>query len=655
MPPKKNNTTQGEQAAEENEETKIGFVAGEVTKLKAVVEELVAQSLQNQTHLENVRKDAAEQIAILRKEAAENQSKLLNLMSEFTKGREEEDEEQGSVGQKKTISVKTIPRVFSSMKPLDGEDLLEFRQSMKKIELPSFHGEDPAGWIARAEVYFNVQETREAVRVNLAHLCMEGSTIHFFQSLLNEYEELTWEDLKKEMLERYGGMGEGSVYDQLGSLKQTRSAEDCIRSFEYLIIQVPRMHDEQLFSYFTQGLKDDIRARIRSLHVANPLSRGRMMNVARAIEVELSGRSKMWQGRGEPRGEGKTQVGNRPVFSVLGKTGPTQNGGNWGGNGTGPGEKKEWGGQSRTGPKDRGANHLTYQDLLDRKQKGLCYKCGGVFGPLHLCPVKQLRVIMVNEEIQVTCDKGEEEIDNDEEEYEVVALCTALNICAIASSNGDQPRTMKLRGMIGEIPMLVLIDSGATHNFISRRLVEALGWKWERTKQKKVLMGDGHKSKTQGVCRGIKVRFDEGEFEIDAFLFDLEDIDIILGMSWLMTLGETTMDWKKQIMKVQTNQGERLLRGIPHGNSLIMSVCGLLKDEGKAEDDGLNPERRSVLDNMLQHFSELFEEPKGLPPVRVKEHRINLRPGQEPINIAALQRNNPAIDLLVFDLLVTPT
>ncbi|WVY93239.1 hypothetical protein V8G54_032327 [Vigna mungo] len=595
MPPKKNNITQGEPAAEENDETKVGFVAGEVTKLKAVVEELVAQSLQNQTHLENVRKDTAEHIAILRKEAAENQSKLLNLMSEFIKGREEEDEGQGSIGQKKTNSVKTISRVFPSMKPLgNGDDMLEFRQSMKKILLSSFRGEDPAGWIARAEVYFNVQETRESVRVNLAHLCMEGSTIHFFQSLLNEYEELTWEDLKRELLERYGGMREGSVYDQLVSLKQTGSVEDYIRR-----------------------LKDDIRARMRSLHVANPLSRGRMMNVARAIDVEME--------------EVSHVVKVKP--NVLGKTGPKQNRGNWGGNGPGPGEKKDWGGQSRTGLKDRGANHLTYQDLLERKQKGMCYKCGGLFGPLHRCPVKQLRVIMVNEEIQVPCDKGEEESDNDDEEYEVVAPSTALNICTIASDNGDQPRTMKLRGMIGEIPMLFLIDSGATHNFISRRLVEALGWKCERTKQKKVLMGDGHKSETQGVCRGIKVRFDEGEFEIDAFLFYLEDMDIILGMSWLMTLGETTVDWKKQIIKVQTKQGERLLRGIPHGNSLIMSVCDLLEDEGKAEDDGLNPERKSILDNMLQHFSEVFEEPKGLSPVRVKEHQINLKPGQEPINV----------------------
>lgn len=45
---------------------------------------------------------------------------------------------------------------------------LEFRQSAKKVELPSFDGDDPAGWISRAEVYFRVQGTTPAVKVSLA-------------------------------------------------------------------------------------------------------------------------------------------------------------------------------------------------------------------------------------------------------------------------------------------------------------------------------------------------------------------------------------------------------------------------------------------------------------------------------------------------------
>ncbi|MCI73769.1 retrotransposon gag protein, partial [Trifolium medium] len=60
----------------------------------------------------------------------------------------------------------------------------EFHQSVKKVELPVFDGDDPTGWISRVEVYFRVHETTPEVKVNLAQLCMGGPTIHFFNSLL---------------------------------------------------------------------------------------------------------------------------------------------------------------------------------------------------------------------------------------------------------------------------------------------------------------------------------------------------------------------------------------------------------------------------------------------------------------------------------------
>jgi len=55
-------------------------------------------------------------------------------------------------------------------------------------------------------------------------------------------------------------------------------------------------------------------------------------------------------------------------------------------------------------------------------------------------------------------------------------------------------------------------------------------------------MGDGHKSKMLGVCRKIKVEIEDWDFTVDAYLFDLEDIDMILGMSWLASLGEMVVD-----------------------------------------------------------------------------------------------------------------
>jgi hypothetical protein len=45
------------------------------------------------------------------------------------------------------------------------ESVSEYRMAAKKVELPSFDGEDPVGWITRAETYFEVQGTSEAVKI----------------------------------------------------------------------------------------------------------------------------------------------------------------------------------------------------------------------------------------------------------------------------------------------------------------------------------------------------------------------------------------------------------------------------------------------------------------------------------------------------------
>ncbi|MCI32608.1 retrotransposon gag protein, partial [Trifolium medium] len=144
----------------------------------------------------------------------------------------------------------------SSNNQLEGEALAEFRRSVKKVELPMFEGEDPVGWISRAEVYFRVQDTRPEIKVNLAQLCMEGPTIHFFNSLINENEDLNWEQLKHALLERYGGHGEGDVYEQLTELRQRGNVDEYINDFEYLMTQIPRLPDKQFLGYFLHGLKE---------------------------------------------------------------------------------------------------------------------------------------------------------------------------------------------------------------------------------------------------------------------------------------------------------------------------------------------------------------------------------------------------------------
>lgn len=141
--------------------------------------------------------------------ADENQEQLIALLTKNTEGGDGEASSGKVTGLSKS----------SGVKQLQGDSLDEFCQFVKKVELPMFNGEDPTGWIARAEVYFQVQETSSEVKVNLAQLCMEGPMLHFLKSLLDENEDMTWEQFKLELLERYGGIGEGDVYEQLASLQ----------------------------------------------------------------------------------------------------------------------------------------------------------------------------------------------------------------------------------------------------------------------------------------------------------------------------------------------------------------------------------------------------------------------------------------------------
>jgi hypothetical protein len=264
-----------------------------------------------------------------------------------------------------------------------------------------FDGDDPAGWISRAEVYFRVQGTSPEVKVGLAQLCMEGATIHFFNSLICENEGLDWEELKEALLGRYGGHGDGDVYEQLTDLKQKGTVDEYITDFEYLIAQIPRLPDKQFLGYFLHGLKMEIRGKVRSLIAVGEMSRAKLLQVARAVEREVKGSQGLDSNRGLRFGPNRnnSQGGGGKSMSdwviVKGREG----GSGGGARSNGPrNERPTQNEGQRAGPRDRGFTHLTYNELMDRKKKGLCFKCKQPFHLMHQCPEKHLRIMVVDDE-----------------------------------------------------------------------------------------------------------------------------------------------------------------------------------------------------------------------------------------------------------------
>lgn len=94
----------------------------------------------------------------------------------------------------------------------------------------------------------------------------------------------------------------------------------------------------------------------------------------------------------------------------------------------------------------------------------------------------------------------------------------------------SNPRTMKVKGLIQEKEVIVLIDCRATHNFISEKLVKELQLNTKETSNYGVILGSGIAIKGKGICEAVELMLGEWKV-IDEFLpLELGGVDAILGM-----------------------------------------------------------------------------------------------------------------------------
>ena len=100
-----------------------------------------------------------------------------------------------------------------------------------------------------------------------------------------------------------------------------------------------------------------------------------------------------------------------------------------------------------------------------RRDKGLCYNCDEKFGLRHRCKTQQVFIL----ETVVDAEEFAEvkEARNEEEES-----ATTPEISLHALSGIAIPQTMRVTGLIKGRRLLILIDSGSTHNFVGRKFAK---------------------------------------------------------------------------------------------------------------------------------------------------------------------------------------
>lgn len=106
--------------------------------------------------------------------------------------------------------------------------------------------------------------------------------------------------------------------------------------------------------------------------------------------------------------------------------------------------------------------NLSVVEFQRRKEKGLCFRCKESYTVGHKCKSQELTVLLLHDEevdeMEVeemgTMGKKKEEIGDTVE--------LSLNTVVGFLSSG----TMELKAQIKQLSLVVLVDCGATHNFI---------------------------------------------------------------------------------------------------------------------------------------------------------------------------------------------
>lgn len=210
------------------------------------------------------------------------------------------------------------------------------------------------------------------------------------------------------------------------------------------------------------------------------------------------------------------------------------------------------------------ARRIFYIEFQAKREKGLCFCCDEKYTTNHRCKkkeTKELRVLLVNgtekiEVLQAHSTEDEEKIDiPDVGDFVEPDLKSVIGFSTL--------ETMKVKGLLKGKVVVVQIDCGAIHNFISQKLVEQLKLPVVETSHYGIVMGNGVATKGKGVYKALSITFPKLTIEKDFLSLELGGVGIILGMPLLRTMGTMGVDWAALIMTFKAGDRKVTIKGDP--------------------------------------------------------------------------------------------
>ena len=498
----------------------------------------------------------------------------------------------------------------------------------KKYAPPVFKGtSDPMeaeGWLKAVEKVFQALRCPEEEKVTFATFLLQDEAAAWWELELGKQgpndTPFTWTDFRKVFYERYFPQSvRVQKFREFDRLEQgTLTVSQYASKFEELSRYAPSLLADE--GIRARKFENGLRSRIQHQVIAFELPTykevvNKALIIERGLDVAQAEREKALKKRSGTRG-------NQGQF------------------------------YKGTNAKTRKLDNVTSDNKTQPKNDVKCFKCGGSHykrdctwpdeWKCHNCgkPGHKAVVCPSGQGSQHQLSRGKQQLEGQQK------TVTQGRVYALTQQDANASNSV-VTGMIKLFSsnVYVLFDTGATHSFVSVRLVRENNELTPTSLEFELCIStpSGDVFVVNQICKKCRLNIEGRTMEADLIVMDMKDFDIILGMDWL-TANHASINCFEKIVKFQIpDQSEFCFKG--NKLTLMRRVISafiakrLLRKgcEGflAAMIDTRQQELKLEDISIVKEFPEVFpDDLPGLPPDREIEFSIDLIPGTGAISKA---------------------
>lgn len=172
---------------------------------------------------------------------------------------------------------------------------------------------------------------------------------------------------------------------------------------------------------------------------------------------------------------------------------------------------------------------LSPTEMNERRAKGLCFNCDDKFSPGHRCKSKQFLLLLVDDsEPNISTDlaifdlhlvEPDPIITHTPESENSPPPCEHFQLSRAALVGSLVPKTLRAQGLVRELEVTILVDSGSSHNIMQPQIAEFLQLPIQPITPFSVVVGNGESITCVGSCSDVPVKLSGETFFIPFYIF----------------------------------------------------------------------------------------------------------------------------------------